>query len=221
VGFSEPHARPDHRRARRKVVRTLLPMVTAPNLDRKARASLRRTMSRRAPPMRQVRPAPARDPRLPDRPLPSLPRPASARATQTRQTHPAAFEIPRTPPLGERTKAPAEAAARALPEPPRHPRPTAGAYPPWPRPLPALANCRFLLSSVVPIFKVSVVLPLRSLEGTLYNPSGKGSGQRPLLHVRATIAAGRSESVARGIRDENPGREAAKPQVARAARGQP
>src|SRR5215207_7055417 len=171
-------------------------------------------MSRKAPPMPQARPAPARDPRLPGKPLPPLPRSASARATPTRPRHPDAYESPCTPHRGERTKAPAEAAARALPELLRHPRLTAGSYLPLPRPPLAHAICGFLLSSRVPIFTISVVLPLRSPEGSLYNLSGKGSSQRPLLHLQATIAAGRSESVAREIRDGGPRRKAIKPQAA-------
>ena len=69
-------------------------------------------------------------------------------------------------------EAPAEAAARAPPEPLRHPRLTAGSYPPLPRPPLALAICGFLLSSRVPIFTISVVLPVAIPEGSLYNLSG-------------------------------------------------
>src|SRR5215204_6625364 len=117
-------------------------------------------MSRKAPPTPQARPAPARDPRLPGKPLPPLPRSASARAPPTRPRYPDAYESTCTPPRGERTKAPAEAAARAPPEPPRHPRLTAASYPPLPRSPLALAICGFLLSSRVPIFTISVVLPV-------------------------------------------------------------
>src|SRR5215212_5281060 len=202
MNFPESNARPDHdHRARRTEARCSLPVVTAPDRSRKACALLRCTMSRKAPPMPQARPAPARDPRLPGKPLPPLPRSASARATPTRPRHPGAYESPRTPPRAERTKAPAEAAARAPPEPLRHPRLTAGSYPPLPRPPLALAICGFLLSPRMPIFTISVDFALQSPVGGLYNLSGKGSSQRPLLHIQATIAAGRSESVAREIRD--------------------
>jgi hypothetical protein len=170
MGFSSPNARPgqDHR-ATRKVGRCLRPAVTAPNRSRKACASLRCTTSRIAPPMPQARPAPARDPRPPGKPPPPLPRSASQRATPTRPRHPGAYEIARTHPRGERTKAPAQAGARAPPGPPRLPRPTAGSYPPLPRPPPALAIRGFLLSSRVPIFTISVDFLLRSPDGSLYN----------------------------------------------------
>src|SRR5215216_4970615 len=115
-------------------------------------------MSRKAPPMPQARPAPARDPRLPGKPLPPLPHSASARATPTRPRHPDAYESACTPPRGERTIAPAEAAARVPPEPLRPPRLTAGSYPPLPRPPLALAICGLRLSSRVPIVTISVVL---------------------------------------------------------------
>jgi hypothetical protein len=160
MDFSEPHARPDHHRAMRKEARRSLPLVSPPNRSRKACALLRCTMSRMAPPMPQARPAPARDPRLPGKPLPPLPRSASARATPTRPRHPDAYESPCSPPRGERTQAPAEAAARAPPEPLRHPRLTAGSYPPLPLPPLALAISGFLLSSRAPIFTISVVPPV-------------------------------------------------------------
>jgi hypothetical protein len=160
TGFSEPNARPDHHRAMRKEARCSLPVATVPNRSRKSCAFLRCTMSRKVHPMPQARPAPARDPRLPGKLLPSLPRSASVRATPTRPRHPGAYEIPCTPPRGEHRKAPAEAAARAPPEPLRHPRLTAGSYPPSPLPPLALSIRGFLLSSRVPNFTISVVLPV-------------------------------------------------------------
>jgi hypothetical protein len=206
MGYSQPHPRPKIHRAIRKEARCLLPVVTAPNRSRKACASLRCTMSRKAPPMRQARPAPARDPKPPGKLPPPLPHSASQRATPPRPRHPDAYEIPCTPTRGEHTKAPAQAAARAPPEPLRHPRPTAGSYSPLSQPSPALAFRGFALSSRVPIFMISIDFLLRFPEGNLYNPCGKGSSQRPFLHVQATIAAGRSESVARGIREGSPRR---------------
>src|SRR5215213_6937541 len=174
-------------------------------------------MNLKVPPMPQARPLLARDRRPPGKPLPPLPRSASARATPTRPRHPDAYESPCTSPRGERTKAPAQAAARAPPEPLRHPRLTAGSYPPLPRPPLALAICGLRPSSRVPIFTISVDFLLRSPEGSLYNLGGKGRSQRPFVHVQATIAAGRSESVARGIRDGGPRRQTAKPQAAGAS----
>ena len=197
MGFSEPHARPDHHRARRKVARSPLPVATAPNRTRKDCALLRCTMSRMAPPMPQARPAPARDPRLPGKPLPSLPRSASAGATPTRPRHPDAYEIPCTPPRGERTKAPAEAAARAPPEPLRHPRLTAGSYPPLPLPPLALAICGSLLSSRVPIFTISVAQLIAIPRGGPVQFEWERVKLAPITAQQATIAAGRSESVAR------------------------
>ena len=170
MGFSGPYAHPGHdHRAMRKEARCSLPVLTAPNRSRKACASLCCTTSRIAPPMPQARSAPARDPRLPGKPRPPLPRSASAQATPTRPRYPGAYEIARTHPRGERTKAPAQAGARAPPGPPRLPRPTAGSYPPLPRPSLALAIRGFLLSSRVPIFTISVDFLLRSPDGSLYN----------------------------------------------------
>jgi hypothetical protein len=160
MGFSEPYARQNHHRARRKEARCSLPVLTAPGRSRKACALLPCTISRKAPPMPQARPAPARDPGLPGKPPPPLLRSASARATPIRPRHPGAYEIACTPPRTERTKAPAKAAARAPPEPLRHPRPTAGSYPPSARPPPVLAICGSPLSSREPIFTISVVLPV-------------------------------------------------------------
>ena len=171
MGFSEHHTRPDYdHRARRTEARCSPPVVTAPNRSRTACALLHCTMSRKAPPMRQDRPAPARDPRPPGKPQPPLPRSASQRATPTRPRRPNACEIVGTPPRFERTRAPAEAASRAPPDPPRRPRPTARSYPPLPRPPPALAIYGFLLSSRGPIFTISVDFTLQSPEGSLYNP---------------------------------------------------
>src|SRR5918997_250814 len=76
--------------------------------------------------MPQARPAPTRGLlRLPGKLPPSLPRVAWLRATPTRSRCPSTYGIARTPPPSERPKAPAKAAARAPPDPLRHPRPTA------------------------------------------------------------------------------------------------
>src|SRR5919106_1821880 len=84
--------------------------------------------------MPQARPAPARSLRLPDKLPPPPPQKPWLRATPTRPRSPDADGILRTPPPlppGERPKAPAtpatpaKAAARAPPDPLRHPRPTA------------------------------------------------------------------------------------------------
>jgi hypothetical protein len=166
MGFSEPNVRPDHdRRATRKEARCSLPVLAAPCRSRKACASPRRTTRRMATPMPQARPAPARDPRPPGKPPPPLPPSTSQRATPTLPRCPDACEIAGTPPRGARTRAPAQAAARAPPDPPRRPRPAAGSYPQLPRPPPSLAIRRFLLSSRVPIFTISVDFLLRPPRG--------------------------------------------------------
>jgi hypothetical protein len=170
MGFSSPNARPGHdHRATRKEARCSLPVLTVPSRSRKSCALLRRTMSRNAPPRPQARPAPARDPRPPGKPPPPLPHSASQRATPTRPRHPNAYEMPRTPPRGEHTKAPVQAGARTPPDPPRLPRPTAGSYPPLPRPPPPIAIRGFLVSSRMSIFTISVDFLLRPPEGSLYN----------------------------------------------------
>ena len=130
MGSSTPHTRPEHHhRARRRGAPRSLPVVPAPDPSRGACAFFRCRTSRRAHPMMQARAAPARGLRLPGKLPSSLPRVAWwVGATPTPPRCPSACGIAHTPPsplCAQRQKAPAKAAARALPVQLRYHRPKA------------------------------------------------------------------------------------------------
>ena len=129
MGFSTPHARPEHHhRARRRGAPRSLPALTAPDRSRKLAHLCPVPRVERRIRCRKLVQHPLGVYRLPGKPPPPLPRVAWwARATPTRPRRPSADGIARTPPplCAQRRKAPAKAAARALPAPLRHHRPIA------------------------------------------------------------------------------------------------